>query len=218
MFTGIVEQTGLVRTVHPCTGGMRFEIDLGTIAEGTKLGDSISVNGVCLTVAALQGTSAFFDVSPETLRRSTLGALRSGRLVNLERAMRADGRFGGHFVQGHVDGIGRIAAIRRRGEFAEFQMEAPASLLEQMVEKGSVAVDGISLTIASKDEKSFTAALIPATLAQTAWRQAKVGDEVNIETDILVKIVQSFLRKAAGQSGTLTLDILRSWGYGPDGQ
>lgn len=213
MFTGIVEQTGLVRGTHPRSGGLQVEIDLGAVAAGTRAGDSISVNGVCLTVAYLRETAAVFDVSPETLRRSTLGALRIGRKVNLERAMRADGRFGGHFVQGHVDGIGRIADIRRCGEFAEFRIETPAALLEQMVEKGSVAADGISLTVASLDEKGFTAALIPATLAQTAWSESKVGDEVNIETDILVKIVQTFLRKTSGLSTPLDPDTLRSWGY-----
>lgn len=217
MFTGIVEQTGLVRGTRPRGGGLQIEIDLGAVAEGTRVGDSISVNGVCLTVAALQNTTAVFDVSPETLRRSTFRTLRSGQKVNLERAMRADGRFGGHFVQGHVDGIGRIAEIRRGGEFAEFRIEAPLALLEQMVEKGSVAVDGISLTVACLDPKGFTVALIPATLVQTTWKESKTGDEVNIETDILVKIVRNLLHKTAGQSGMLDPEVLRSWGYSPNG-
>jgi riboflavin synthase len=218
MFTGIVEQTGLVRGVQLHAGGMRIDIDLGTIAQGTKLGDSICVNGVCLTVSGLKGSSAVFDVSPETLRRSTLGRFQNGRIVNLERALRADGRFGGHFVQGHVDGLGRIAAIRRVGEFAEFRIETSAELLSQMVQKGSVAADGISLTVASLDQKGFTAVLIPATLSQTSWKQARVGDEVNIETDILVKIVQSLLGRSVGRSEGLAAEKLRLWGYCADGE
>jgi len=216
MFTGIVEQIGLVRRISPHRGGLQMEIELGSVAEGTKTGDSISVNGVCLTVSVLKGASAVFDVSEETLRRSTLGRFQSGRKVNLERAMRADGRFGGHFVQGHIDGVGRIAAIRRQEEFAEFHIETAPALLAQMVEKGSVAADGISLTIASLKERGFTVALIPSTLAQTAWKEAKIGDEVNIETDILIKIVYKFLSKTAAQSFSLIPELLRESGYFPN--
>ena len=193
-----------------------MEIELGSAAEGTKTGDSISVNGVCLTVSVLKGASAVFDVSEETLRRSTLGRFQSGRKVNLERAMRADGRFGGHFVQGHIDGVGRIAAIRRQEEFAEFHIETAPALLAQMGEKGSVAADGISLTIASLKERGFTVARIPSTLAQTAWKEAKSGDEVNIETDILIKIVYKFLSKTAAQSFSLSPELLRESGYFPN--
>lgn len=218
MFTGIVEQTGLVRTLHPMAGGLRLEIDLGTIAVGTKVGDSISVNGICLTVSAQKGSTAVFDVSPETLQRTTVSGWRTAQQVNLERAMRADGRFGGHFVQGHVDGVGRMIDIRRQGPFALFRIEAPAKLLEQMFEKGSVAVDGISLTIAGLDEKSFTTAIIPATLAQTAWKDSKIGDLVNIETDILVKIVRNLIGRIPPHSGSLNPEILRNWGYSPDGE
>ena len=218
MFTGIVEQIGLVRRFSPHRGGLQMEIELGSAAEGTKTGASISVNGVCLTVSVLKGASAVFDVSEETLRRSTLGRFQSGRKVNLERAMRADGRFGGHFVQGHIDGVGRIAAIRRQEEFAEFHIETAPALLAQMVEKGSVAADGISLTIASLKERGFTVALIPSTLAQTAWKEAKIGDEVNIETDILIKIVYKFLSKTAAQSFSLSPELLRESGYFPNAE
>jgi riboflavin synthase len=213
MFTGIVEHTGLVRSCRAQPGGKRLEIELGKLADGTQPGDSIAVNGVCLTVTAINQTLGVFDVSRESLNRSTLGTLQAGSKVNLERALRADGRFGGHFVQGHVDGVGRIASIRRQAEFAEFRVEAPAALLVQMTEKGSVAVDGISLTIASMDQTGFTVALIPATLAHTTWKESKAGDPVNIETDILVKIIQKQLRQLAGEKSSLTPDLLKQMGY-----
>lgn len=213
MFTGIVEQTGLIHSVRPQAGGKRLEIDLGPLAEGTKPGDSIAVSGVCLTVTRLNQTLGVFDVSGETLRRSTLGGLQSGSKVNLERAMRADGRFGGHFVQGHVDGVGKIASIRRQAEFAEFRIEAPAALLDQMTEKGSVTVDGISLTIASLDRSEFTAVLIPTTLTQTTWKESKAGDPVNIETDLFVKIIQKQLRQGTGGKSSLSPDSLHEMGY-----
>ena len=213
MFTGIIEQIGLVRSVRPQPGGKLLDIDLGPLAEGTKIGDSIAVNGVCLTISTLKKTVAGFDVSGETLDRSTLKNLQAGQKVNLERAMPADGRFGGHIVQGHVDGIGKIASIRRQSDFAEFRIEVPAQLLSQMVEKGSVAVDGISLTIASLDKTGFCLAVIPATLAQTTWSDSKPGDPVNIETDILVKIIQKQVRNLSGQSPSLCVDKLREMGF-----
>ncbi len=213
MFTGIVEQTGLLRSIRPQPGGKRIEIDLGPLAQGVKLGDSIAVSGVCLTASALSGAVAAFDVSAETLARSTLGRLQTGAAVNLERAMPADGRFGGHFVQGHIDGLGRIAAIRRQAAFAEFRIEAPAALLARMVEKGSVALDGISLTIASLDAAALTIAVIPATLAQTTWKDSRPGDAVNIETDILAKILLRQLKTLAGRDAALTLDKLQQMGF-----
>jgi riboflavin synthase len=213
MFTGIVEQMGLIRSCRTQAGGKRLEIDLGGLAEGTKSGDSIAVSGVCLTVTVLNQTLGVFDVSGETLRRSTLGGLQTGSKVNLERAMRADGRFGGHFVQGHVDGVGKIASIRKQAEFAEFRIEAPAALLDQMTEKGSAAVDGISLTIASLDRTGFTVALIPATLAKTTWKDSRAGDPVNIETDILTKIIQKQLRLSTGGKSSLSPDTLKEMGY-----
>lgn len=213
MFTGIVEQTGLLRSVRPQPGGKLLEIDLGPLADGTKIGDSIAVSGVCLTVSALSRTVASFDVSAETLQRSALARLQTGSKVNLERALRSDGRFGGHFVQGHIDGVGKIASIRRQAAFAEFRIEAPPDLLAQMVEKGSLALDGISLTIASLDRTGFTIAVIPATLAQTTWNDAKPGDPVNIETDILVKIIQKQLQNMAGAGPSLSLQKLKEMGF-----
>ena len=213
MFTGIIEAVGVVRQVTPKGDQMRMSVDIGKLAEGTSLGDSIAVNGVCLTVCRLEGTYAVFDVSGETIRRSNLTALKPGSKVNLERAMSAQGRFGGHIVQGHVDGVGKIAAIRKQADFAEFRFEAKSDLLKQMVAKGSVAIDGISLTVSKLDKTGFEVALIPTTLTETTWQAAKVGDMVNIETDILVKIIRKQLEEILPTGSNLTLDKLKEHGF-----
>ena len=213
MFTGIIETVGIVRDIRPSGSTMRLVIDLNRIAEGAGLGDSIAVNGVCLTVCELNGTVSDFDVSTETVRRSSLTALTSGSAVNLERAMSAQGRFGGHIVQGHVDGMAKIAAIRKHTDFAEFRFETSEELLKQIILKGSVAVDGISLTVSKLDKTGFEVALIPTTLAETTWRSAKVGDRVNIETDILVKIIQRQLQGMVPGLSGLTLEKLREHGF-----
>ncbi|MHC5157407.1 MAG: riboflavin synthase [Planctomycetota bacterium] len=210
MFTGIIETVGTVRQVMPRGSQMQVAVDVGRLAEGTLLlGDSIAVNGVCLTVCRLEGSCAIFDVSTETIRRSNLAGLKPGSKVNLERAMSAQGRFGGHIVQGHVDGVGKIAAIRKQADFAEFRFEASPELLKQMVRKGSVAVDGISLTVSKLDKTGFEVAVIPTTLKETTWHDAKTGDVVNIETDILVKIIQRQLDTIVPSSRGLTLEQLR---------
>lgn len=213
MFTGIIETVGIVRQITPKGGQMQLTVDIGRLAQGTALGDSIAVNGVCLTVSRLDGMIAVFDVSTETIRRSNLTALKPGSNVNLERAMSAQGRFGGHVVQGHVDGVGKIAAIRKQVDFAEFRFEASPELLKQMVLKGSVAVDGISLTVSKLDKTGFEVALIPTTLAETTWKNANVSDTVNIETDILVKIIQRQLAAIIPDSKTLTLETLKQHGF-----
>jgi len=213
MFTGIIETVGVIRQTRPSGNQMRLAIDLNRIANGTNLGDSIAVNGACLTVCQLNGTIAEFDVSTETIRKTTLISLKNGASVNLERAMSAQGRFGGHIVQGHVDGTAKIAAIRKQTDFAEFRFEASNDLLEQMVPKGSVALDGISLTVAKLDKTGFEVAIIPTTLKETTWHQAKVGDAVNIETDILVKITQRQLAAILPKSNGLTIEQLREHGF-----
>ena len=213
MFTGIIETVGTVRQISPKAGQMHLTVDIGRLAQGTALGDSIAVNGVCLTVSRLDGMVATFDVSTETIRRSNLTALKPGSKVNLERAMSAQGRFGGHIVQGHVDGVGKIAAIRKQADFAEFRFEASPELLKQMVLKGSVSVDGISLTVATLDKGGFEVALIPTTLAETTWKNANVGDTVNIETDILVKIIQKQLHAILPAEKGMTLEKLREQGF-----
>jgi len=171
MFTGIIETIGVIRQTRPSSNQMRLAIDLNRIADGTNLGDSIAVNGVCLTVCQLNGTVAEFDVSTETVRKTTLISLKSSSAVNLERAMSAQGRFGGHIVQGHVDGLGKIAAIGKQADFAEFRFEVPKELLAQIVLKGSVAVDGVSVTVAKLDTTGFEVAVIPTTLKGSTSKQ-----------------------------------------------
>ena len=213
MFTGIIEAAGTVRSVRAAAIGKVVGVDLGPLAQGAGSGDSIALNGVCLTISRLSGSVADFDVSAETLAKSTIGRLQAPAPVNMERAMAANGRFGGHMVLGHVDGTARIEAIDRRGDFCEMRFAAPAELLDEMVTKGSVAIDGISLTIASLDEKGFAIALIPTTLRQTTLGAARVGDVVNIETDMLIKAVRKYLGKIAGPRQGLTIEKLRERGF-----
>lgn len=213
MFTGLIEAICVVKSARPNAGGLSLTADLGNLAEQRKIGDSIAINGVCLTIAELTGSLATFELSTETLARSTLGKLKPSSKVNVERAMKPTDRFGGHFVQGHVDGTATIKAIKRQGGFADIEFAAPPELLSQMVVKGSVAVDGISLTIAGIDQSSFRVALIPQTLKKTTLGTAKAGDAVNIETDIIVKTIKSYLDKILPQKQTLTVEKLRELGF-----
>jgi riboflavin synthase len=192
---------------------MALAVGLGPIIGGVKTGDSIAVNGVCLTVTRLSGDTAVFDVSAESLNRTTLKNSRPGQSVNLERAMSAEARFGGHVVQGHIDSIGKIISIQKQGDFAVFTLEAPAQLLKEIVVKGSIALDGISLTVASIAGKTFTVAVIPETLSRTTWGQSKVSDTVNIETDILLKAVRKQIEKILPNQSGLTEDKLKELGF-----
>jgi riboflavin synthase len=214
MFTGIVETIGLVKAVRPGAGGMVISVDLGKVAQGVKAGDSIAVNGVCLTVSRLGGGHlAEFDVSGETSATSAMDKIRAGAKVNLERAMSAEGRFGGHIVLGHVDGVASIRSVERKGDFAEITFVAGADLLGEMVAKGSVCVDGISLTIARMDESGFSVSVIPTTLKETTLGAAKVGDVVNIETDIITKTVKKQLAKMLPGKEILTAQRLKELGF-----
>ena len=215
MFTGLIETVCTVKSVSRSSGTdqMHLTVDLGKLADETKIGDSIAINGVCLTIAKLRGNLATFDISGETLTKSTLGKLRPASSVNAELAIKAADRFGGHFVSGHIDGLGTIKAIKRQGQFANMKFEAGPELLDQMVVKGSVAVDGISLTIASMDKNSFSAALIPQTLEKTTLGRAKIGDSVNIETDIIIKTVKKQLEKILPQKERLTVEKLKQLGF-----
>jgi riboflavin synthase len=192
---------------------MLLSVDLGKLADDGKIGDSIAINGVCLTIAKLEGSIATFELSGETLARSTLDKLKPSSQVNVERAIKAADRFGGHFVQGHIDGTATIKEIDKRGQFADMKFAAGAELLDAMVAKGSVAVDGISLTIASIDQNSFTVALIPETLNKTTLSKVKISDEVNIETDIIVKTIKTQLEKILPQKQSLTAEKLRELGF-----
>jgi riboflavin synthase len=192
---------------------MLLTVDLGELADDCKTGDSIAVNGVCLTVARLRAAAADFDVSPETLAKSALSKLRPASVVNIERAIRANDRFGGHFVQGHIDGTAVVQTVESRGDFAQMKFTAPNELLDDMVAKGSVAVDGISLTIAEISQGSFSIAVIPETWNKTTLNKVRIGDKVNIETDIIVKAVKKRLEKILPQSQTLTAEKLKGLGF-----
>jgi len=216
MFTGLIEAICTVKSVLQNAGGLLLTMDLGKLAEDSKIGDSIAINGACLTIAELAGNLATFQLSAETLTKPALGRLKPSSLVNVERAMKATDRFGGHFVQGHIDGTATIKAIKRTGQFADMEFAASSELLSRMVVKGSVAVDGISLTIASMDERSFSIAIIPETLKKTTLGTAKVGDAVNIETDIIVKTIKSQMESTFGglpQEQPLTVERLRQLGF-----
>jgi len=210
MFTGLIEVICSVKSFRRSGGGAILTVDLGKLAGEIKAGDSIAVNGACLTVAKLAGSHANFDISAETLAKTTLGRLTSSSQVNIERAMKAGERFGGHFVLGHIDGVATIKSIERQGQFAVMKFAAAADLLGQMVVKGSVAVDGVSLTIAELDKTTFNVALIPQTLEKTTLGKAKIGDLVNIETDIIIKAVNKRLETA---DSTLTVEKLKELGF-----
>lgn len=213
MFTGLIEAICEVKSVRRSKDTMLLAIDLGDLAEDCKVGDSIAINGACLTIARLEGTVASFDVSGETLSKTTLGKLQPSSQVNVERAMKAADRFGGHFVLGHVDGAATINQINRRGDFAEMKFSADKELLDQMVVKGSVAVDGISLTIAGIDNNSFSIALIPETLKKTTLGRAKIGDLVNVETDIIIKTIKKQLEAILPRKQMLTVEKLKQLGF-----
>jgi riboflavin synthase len=189
MFTGIVEELGAVRSQE----GGRVVVECSTVTEDSPIGASVAVNGVCLTVVANDGRSLTFDLSPETLARTTLGSLEAGWPVNLERPVTLATRLGGHIVQGHVDGVGAIGRIDRDGDGAEVTVEAPESVARYLVEKGSVTVDGVSLTVAARNGRSFDVALIPHTLAVTTLGRIAPGDPVNLEADVIAKYVEGLL-------------------------
>jgi len=213
MFTGLIEAVCRVKSVRPTDGAMHLSVDLGKLAGESKIGDSIAIKGVCLTITELRGNFADFDVSGETLAKTALGKLKPASPVNTELAIKATGRFGGHIVQGHIDGTATIKAIDKRGRFADMRFAAKSELLDQMVVKGSVAVDGISLTVAGMDEGSFSVAIIPETLKKTTLGAAKIGDVVNIETDIIAKIINKQLDKILPLKQKLTAERLQELGF-----
>ena len=205
MFTGIVEEIGNVKS----SGSGRITFAAKAVIDGTKPGDSIAVNGVCLTVISLTATSFSVDIMPETLRRTNLGMLHSGDKVNLERAMPVGGRFGGHFVQGHVDGTGKISAARAEGNALILKFDALKEIMRYIVEKGFIAVDGVSLTVVECNPTSFSVSLVGITQAETTLGGRKAGDIVNLEVDILAKYVDKLSR---GESG-ITKEFLTEHGF-----
>ena len=214
MFTGIVEELGTVKQVVSGSAWGQIEIAGRKVLEGTKLGDSIAVNGVCLTVTNLRGDSFTADVMAETMRRSNLGSLKKGDQVNLERAMAADGRFGGHMVSGHIDGTGVISRMKQEGNAVWVTVDTPEELMRLIVEKGSIAIDGISLTVAREMPGAFQVSIIPHTGEETTLLRKKPGAVVNLENDIIGKYVEKLMGKEPEEGGSsLTLDFLKQHGF-----
>ena len=216
MFTGIVEEVGKVRYIQLNGNSGVLAVKAAKVLEGTKIGDSIAVNGVCLTVTSFDRNSYDVDVMHETLRRTSLGKMKSGSRVNLERAMAADGRFGGHMLAGHVDAPGTIASMEKDDNAIWITVRTPPDILKYIVEKGSIAIDGISLTVARVDDKSFAVSVIPHTGASTTLLEKKPGDMVNLETDMIGKYVEKLLglnrEEEKPQSG-ITEEFLRNHGF-----
>lgn len=202
MFTGIIEEVGHIKAIQMGAKSCRLEVEAQHVMEGTALGDSIATNGVCLTVTALTDHGFTADVMPETMRRTTLGELKPGSEVNLERALQLQTRLGGHLVSGHVDGTGRITDLRQDDNAIWMTIECESRLLRYIIEKGSITIQGISLTVAKVDAHSFAVSLIPHTQAVTNLHQARVGDRVNLENDIIAKYVERLL--GFGQADTLS--------------
>jgi riboflavin synthase len=217
MFTGIVKDIGTVRSIQHIPGGLRLTITVGRMWAGMNPGDSIALNGVCQTVVALGKGTFSVEVLPETLKRTTLGRSRPGERINLEPAVGPSDRFGGHLVSGHVDAVGTVRGRHRRTGDTVLLIGAPAVIMTQLLERGSVAVDGVSLTVVSLHEDAFTVALIPHTLRTTTLADRKVGDAINLETDLIVKAVQRlldphFFEHLSGK-GKLTEERLRQLGF-----
>lgn len=214
MFTGLIEEIGYIDKITTEKNGGRLTIRAKNVQQGSSEGDSIAVNGVCLTVTQLATDYFTADVMPETLRRSNLGRLKIGAPVHLERAMAANGRFGGHMVSGHIDGTGVIHSKHAEGNATRVFIQTAPALLHQIIEKGSVAIDGISLTVISVEKDTFSVGVIPHTSAQTLLSEKRVGDAVNLETDIIAKYIQHFMQAntAKPQSG-ITMEFLATNGF-----
>jgi riboflavin synthase len=196
MFTGIIRELGRVAAIDGEGGGVRLVVDAPATAKNVGVGDSVAINGVCLTVTETSHGSFAFDAVPETLSRSSLGRLARGEPVNVESALRAGEPLGGHYVQGHVDGVGSVRRSESEGGATRTWFDVPAELRRYLVEKGSVAVEGVSLTVAATDDDGFAVALVPHTLAVTTLGRRKPGDLVNIEVDVLAKYVERLLARA----------------------
>jgi len=217
MFTGIVEEMGKVRRLERRGGSAVLEVTARRVLEGTRIGDSISVNGACLTVTRITSEHFAVDLAPETLQRTTLGGLRPGAGVNLERGLAVGARMGGHFVQGHVDDVGSVRVRKPAEEAVIIAFAAPPTVMRYVVPKGFIAVDGMSLTVVERLEDGFTVSFIPHTLANTVASGYRAGAPVNLEADILGKYVERFLlereKEPAGLSSALSREFLARHGF-----
>ncbi|OHB27364.1 MAG: riboflavin synthase subunit alpha [Desulfuromonadaceae bacterium GWC2_58_13] len=207
MFTGLIEDLGTVRELRKSADSVRLTVATGIPMSEIELGESIAVNGICLTVVAFGDGQFSADVSPETVSRSTLAFLVPGSRVNLERALRLGGRLGGHLVSGHVDGVGTVVSLTRDGNAYRFTFRLSAEVNRYVVEKGSIAIDGISLTVNRVTEDTFSVAIIPHTLAETTLKDRQVGATVNIETDIIGKYVERLMGRAPGGEPRSPVDL-----------
>jgi len=211
MFTGIIEELGQVKALRRDAGAARLTLSASAVLSGTALGDSICVNGVCLTVVDLQSDAFSADVAVETLRVTNLGDLKIGAKVNLERALQLSARIGGHLVSGHVDAVGRIREKREEGNGWRILFDAPDAVLRYVIKKGSIAIDGVSLTVADVDVKGFSIAMIPHTAKLTTLGFKTAGESVNLESDIIGKYVERLL---SGQiNGGVNMDLLKRAGF-----
>lgn len=221
MFTGLVEELGTLEAMTGSGQSSRLVIRAERVLEGVKTGDSIAVNGICLTVTSFSSRQFTVDVMPETLNKTSLRQLRQGQSVNLERAMRLGDRFGGHIVSGHVDGTGTVVSRQPHANAVLFRIAADASLLKYVIPRGSICIDGISLTVVDVDDAGFSVSIIPHTLAETSLRDRKVGDQVNLEADVIGKYVERLMgvraTEATGESvatsSRLSLAFLQDNGF-----
>ena len=216
MFTGIIEEKGKIKNIRSGADSAVFTISADKIMDDVKIGDSIAVNGVCLTVISVSDKSFMADVMHETLDRSALFSFSAGSYVNLERAMPACGGFGGHIVAGHVDGVGTITNIKRDDNAVWYTIQAGDNILRYIVEKGSVAIDGISLTVAKVGKSDFSVSVIPHTLKETVLNEKRTGDKVNIENDVIGKYVEKLILnndKDEKKEGSITMDMLYKYGF-----
>ncbi|EKF51920.1 riboflavin synthase [Lactococcus garvieae] len=213
MFTGIIEEMGKVVSISHHAKSSKITINAKKIFHDLALGDSVSTNGVCLTVSSLTNSQFTADIMSESLKRSNLGSLRVGNLVNLERAMPMNGRFGGHVVSGHIDGEGKITKIKKEANATWYTIEAQNNIMDYVVEKGSIAIDGISLTIASLTPSSFKVSMIPHTISNTIFKDKKIGDKVNLESDIFAKYIEKFIFNDNSKNERMTKTKLTQFGF-----
>lgn len=216
MFTGIVEEIGTLKEIIPSSQSIKLTVQCQKVIQDVKVGDSIAVNGICLTVTKFTSNSFTADVMPETMRKTNLGSLRVGEKVNLERALRLGDRLGGHIVTGHIDGTGKVFDRLEEDNAIWLEITASSDILKYIVQKGSVALDGTSLTIADIGDKSFKVSLIPLTAEMTNLKNKKYGDVINIECDIIGKYVEKLLNKDAYKNDTtkkMDLNFLKEYGF-----
>lgn len=213
MFTGIIEETGSISDIRRHSLSASLTVSCRKITEDIHVGDSIAVNGICLTVTAFSISDFTVDVMPETMEKTSLKLLKNGSAVNLERAMAANGRFGGHIVSGHIDGTGTVLQIQEKEIAVIYKIGASIEILDGIVPKGSVALDGISLTVIDVTDSYFTVSLIPHTRSVTNMRDKRVGDPINVETDVIGKFVKKYVNSQGNSADSLSLDFLAEKGF-----